>query len=199
MACDTLIDSYSSTNKDSNYTIDSVEEAHGQAFTMGGTARDLCKAHFNLRFDFDPGETATIRAALYACTGTPGTNGRPTGAALAVSNSRELTSADNDSEYRDREFVFPTPYTLEAGTNYCIVLECTAHGGSGADVKIGKDHSSPTHTGNMCTHFSDAAGWSSSADDLCFGIYYDPCGGGAPAPTSVFEGAFRGPIGGPIQ
>lgn len=166
MACDQIIDSYEGSD-DTGAFFQCVGCYIGQAFTMGVTARDICGAKFNVDV-VDNGGGISIDAVvkIYACTGTPGTDGMITGGALATSDTIRFSTPQTTWT----TFTFATPYTLNALTNYCIVCACAAVNGN---MIMGPtaDSSSPTHGGNSCF---DLFGFLDdyNTNDTNFYIYY---------------------------
>lgn len=167
MACDQVIDSYDGS-KDHAESLVFLGDYVGQAFTMGGTPRDICGAKFYYSATHAGGVSIDIAAKIYACTGTPGTDGEPTGAALATSDSIQYTG---DQAAAWVEFTFSTPYTLLANTDYCIVLECVAVDNYILNIDVSYDNTSPSHSGNYCDYISGSGGYEAGYD-LNFYIYY---------------------------
>jgi len=142
MACDNVFDSYPVSDWDSSETLNSADDSVGQAFVSPAVTTNLCKVEFYTRVYVND-HSKTIQARLYACTGTPGTDGVPTGSALAVSAEVVLTSPELSYSVKS----FDISYSLAASTNYCILLWCNASGTSDI-IRVGTDASSPTHAGN---------------------------------------------------
>lgn len=166
MTCDQIIDSYDGSDDD-GAAYRCIGCYIGQAFVMGGTPRDICGAKFNVNVvDNGGGVSIDVAAKVYACTGTPGTDGIVTGAALATSNTIQFTT----SQTTWTTFTFSTPYTLDASTNYCIVLECMAVDGN-MIVGPTSDTTSPTHAGNMCLDILFGDDYDNT-NDTNFYIYY---------------------------
>ena len=165
MACDQIIDSYEGSD-DTGAFYGDVGYYIGQAFTMGGTERDICAAKFNVVVEDNGGTSIDVAAKVYACSGTPGTDGIISGAALATSDSIQFTSAGTTWT----TFTFSTPYTLTATTNYCIVLECVAVVGN---MVVGPtmDTTAPTHDGNTCLNVIGIDDYENN-NDTNFYIYY---------------------------
>ena len=159
MACDQVIDYYYDYGTWKRIYTDI---RYGQAFLMGGTNRTLCMAKFFINSGFISPYDITLTAELYACSGTPGTDGVMTGSALAVSDSVQITNIYNAWP----EFVFSSPYELIANTSYCIALHPVVTSGSWSFMI---DQSGPTHPGNMFEDTTPEAGI-----DAGFYIYYDP-------------------------
>jgi len=86
----TAIDSYSESHQDLAITLQAGggNTKVGQSFTGDGNALNSCK--FYLQKSGSP--TGNAVATLYAHTGTFGTNGTPTGAALATSDNFDVST-----------------------------------------------------------------------------------------------------------
>jgi hypothetical protein len=141
-----LIDEYPTS-----YATESIQlysggnEGIGQSFDGLSANVDYC--NFYIRKIGSP--TGNIVAKLYAHTGTFGTNGTPTGSALATSDNVNI--ANLPTSYELRTFTFSSPYTTTAGNKYCIVLEYS--GGSDANyLEVATDgmYGSLLHEGNFC-------------------------------------------------
>jgi hypothetical protein len=114
-------------------------------------------------------EGGNVRAELYTHTGTYGSTGKPTGSPLAVSDNIALssisTSGFDTSGFVELTFTFSTPYSVTAGTAYCIGLVYETNN----YLLIGFDWSSPSHEGNV--YYWDGA-WQSFVDgDMPFEVY----------------------------
>lgn len=142
---------------------DPIGDNHGQAFRMGGSAIDIISAKFRLFVVVAAGaDMITFAAKIYACTGTPGIDGMQTGEALATSDPIEYTD-NTDPDWV--EFTFSTPYTLEANTNYCLVLECTGWVEEiYSEGVTSYDDESPTHDGNHCYNIDGTPGYNVDED-----------------------------------
>jgi len=149
-----IIDYFSGDDDNSRaiQTPDAVGKNFGQAFRMGGVAKDIVTAKFRTVVIIGGGaDSITLAAKIYACSGTPGTDGVQTGATLATSTPIEYTESSDPFQPDWAEFTFSTPYTLVANTNYCLVLECTALTEVAvAQAIVTSDDTSPTHDGNQC-------------------------------------------------
>ncbi|MCK5223166.1 hypothetical protein KAR04_00215 [Candidatus Calescamantes bacterium] len=164
MACDNIIDYYSGSEDHSRYFNENpVGDNVGQAFRMGETSRDICAAKFRMVVTAAAGaDMIAFAAKIYACTGTPGTDGMQTGEALAASDPIEYTDNTAPSWV---EFTFSTPFTLNANTNYCIVLECTGWvEETYTEGVTSSDESSPTHDGNLCYNIDGIPGYNANED-----------------------------------
>lgn len=165
-----VLDSY----PESNYGTDlnlyaSWHNAHGQTVVLGG---DFTVTHAKFYAKKSGSPADTVRAEIYATTGTHGTNAVPTGSALAVSDT--ITAVDLPSSYELVTFTFSGEniITLSAGTCYAIVIYY-ASGTSSNKIMVGCDISSPTHSGNGVRFYSS---WGAMSYDVIFyaildGIY----------------------------
>ena len=169
-----IIDYYSGDDDRSRViqTPDPVGKNYGQAFQMGGVSRDIVAAKFRIVSVIGgAGDSITLAAKIYACAGSPGTDGEQTGAALATSDSIEYIKSSVPFSPDWVEFTFSTPYTLTANTNYCIVLECIALTEiSVAQAVVTSDDTLPTHGGNQC--YNDGLPGHNGNEDTNFYIYY---------------------------
>ncbi len=132
----------------------------GQAFaasteSMSGVAFCLWKAG---------SPTGTAVAKLYACSGTPGSTGVPTGAALATSYQFDVSQLNVYSTWYPFNFI--TPYSGSAG-NYCVTIEYS--GGSGSNYIYVNDNTA-SHSGNEFYNNS-GSNVANSSRDLCFKLY----------------------------
>lgn len=164
-----FLDSYDVSNADTNwYGLPGDTQRAGQSFDAPETI-PLTVARFALVTAYG-NEGGTCVAKLYAHTGTFGTDGTPTGSPLATSDSVNLSTIEgmgggwegavaswlstaNESDCI--EFIFSTPYELQAGTKYFIVLEYTVDN----YLLMLRDATSPSHGGN-------ASKWNGSSWDL---------------------------------
>lgn len=164
----TLINSYSESNQNSGYnTYAGGWPYRGQGFiNADGRILDSCKWY--LRKGGSP--TGNIVATLYAHTGTYGTNGKPTGSALATSDAVDISTLTGSFQLITFNFSGGNRIPLVVATNYVIVMSFT-----GGDVSnyldIGVDTTSPTHSGNE-SYSLDGSSWSTdTGGDLCFYVY----------------------------
>lgn len=101
---------------------DSVEwSAIGESFQCPTypSGYNLTKVSFQFRIFGSP--IGNVTAVLYSMTGTLGTNGKPTGSALATSENFDVSSAN--TSYIWYNFTFSSAYNLVSGQNYCITLQ----------------------------------------------------------------------------
>lgn len=162
-----LLDSYSETNYDG--TIGGIYGGSGDGEEIGQTVNapsttTVYSVAFYLAKLGSPTGNAT--AKIYAHTGTFGTDGVPTGAALATSNNLDVSTLS--TSFAVIELIFPTPPSITSGTKYCLSVAYTG-GDSGNHVRIGADASSPSHAGNSIL---GAPSWvGDSGVDICFYVY----------------------------
>lgn len=180
-APDELIDSYSEANQDGWAPLKTVHpstdgnlSASGQTFNVTSkVAITSCK--FFLAKSGSP--VGNLRAAIYAMTGTYGTDAVPTGSSLADSDDVDMTGL-----LGLQTFTFSTPAILDPG-HYCVfsyvhdatTLNATNYVANGMHVN-GDEHS-----GNEF-YFQNSA-WAGISDvDVCFYVYGIP----PPPPTRVY-------------
>ena len=175
-----IIDSYSETNQNSQSAYNGpggVESSGGgQSFTVLKKSKlTACKF-----YQFIYGSpTGNCYAKLYAHSGTYGTDGKPTGSALATSDAKDVAtlSAYPTMALATYTFSGANQIKLPAG-KYCITFEYTG-GDSDNQPYLGFDTSSPSHSGNLISR-SDAGVWTANAGiDCCFYVYGElvPSGG----------------------
>lgn len=93
-------------------------------------------------------------ARIYACTGTPGTDGKPTGSVLATSDNRDVSAFLTHTAIQLETFTFSTPY-VHAGGNICIEIYY-ANGNSSNYIMAWLDSSTSGDPGNL--YDKDAVG-----------------------------------------
>jgi hypothetical protein len=151
----------------------------GQSFSVSSTVK-LTTAKFALVRAYGS-EGGTCVAKLYAHSGTYGTDGVPTGSALATSDTVSLSSVPSlgggwegalttwlstADESSTTSFTFSTPYELQAGTKYFVTVEYTVDN----YLLVVMDGSSPTASGNYA--YWNGSSWvSGTADEIIFYLY----------------------------
>lgn len=93
--------------------------------------------------------TGSVYAKIYAHTGSFGTTGTPTGSALATSDAFDISTLST-SAFTQVVFNFASPYTLSAGSNWCVVIEYTS-GSAGTQLNVGTDAFNSGHAGNFAS------------------------------------------------
>lgn len=156
------VDSYSESNKDINLGVgNGTQIKRGQAFACSQNCT-LAACQFYLSKTGTP--PGNMNAAIYAITGTFGTNSTGTGTALATSGVVTANSLTGSFALTTFTFSGVNLISLSGGVNYVVALEYSAGDGSNS-VTVGADNSSSTHAGNSCSYISS---WLSSANDTCF-------------------------------
>lgn len=141
----------------------------GAAQTIPGSGRALSKATFYLKKTGAP--TGNAVAKIYALSGSHGTTGIPTGAALATSATFNVATLTTSYALVDFLFTGANRVTLASGTNYALTIEYSG-GGVSDNIQVGYDGTSPTHAGNYAT--LTGAVWTADATkDACFYAYTD--------------------------
>jgi hypothetical protein len=126
----------------------------GQSFTPSSSGNLL-----TVKFSLDKANSPTGNAVakLYNHSGTYGTNGKPTGTALATSDNFDVSTLTTTASLIT--FNFSTTVALSSGTNYFITVEYT-----GADatnyIRLYTDNATSPHSGNTATKTSGV--WSSN-------------------------------------
>ena len=135
----------------------------GEAINIGST-KTITSARFFLSKNGAP--SGSMTAIIYAASGTPGTTGLPTGAALATSTAVDASTLSTSNQWV--EFPFATPYVAAAG-NYCITLAFS--GGSSTSVCVNVGIVTPSaHAGNHVGYSSGSWAYN-AAYDCDFQIY----------------------------
>jgi hypothetical protein len=155
-----LIDSYPESNSDSNATnLTTVNSGHGQVITIGPNNVNLESVQFYIHRAASSLSDFTVKARIYAATGTVGTNAVGTGSAIAESTT---TIAGSSITYLTANlFTFDfSNVVLQANTSYVLLLALASRTDGSPVVRY--DNSSPTHYGNR-VYFSSSA-WTAYAD-----------------------------------
>jgi hypothetical protein len=161
-AKDVVCDSYSESNQ-SGTPLPIITDYRGQSFTGNGGV--LSKARLYLDKTNNP--TGTVRAKIYAHSGTYGTSSVGTGDALEVSDTVAVSTITGTLTLYD--FNFSGDLVLGDGTYYVLMLEGGGSFAGGNTVRWGCDDSSPTHGGNSCRYETDTDTWiADSTRDMCF-------------------------------
>jgi len=107
-------------------------------------------------------------AALYLAEGTHGTNAKPTGDPLAVSDPVQIESFTTRKFY---EFDFPSDqqFKMQSGVTYCIALQVKSATILDGDNYFDVYARSGGHAGNGSHYYSGA--WYATTDDFLFYVY----------------------------
>jgi len=164
----TLVDSYDETHSEpaNAFYISAYVgwlQGVGQCFTAA--TGKLYSAKFYLKKTNSP--TGNASAKVYAYTGTPGVDAKPTGAALATSALFDVATLTTD--FQLIEFIFSGAERIQlSAINYIVTFEYT--GGDVSNVvNVGNDYVSPAHAGNGS--FIQTPTWTAMDDDVIFYLY----------------------------
>lgn len=164
-----IIDSYS----ESNWSTDSSVYAgyiisYGQSFSVSTYNYTLTSAKFYLKKFGSP--TGNITAEIFAHTGTYGSNGKPTGSALATSDAVSIAGLSTSSQLISFTFSGVNQITLSAGTKYVVVV--TYNGGDSSNgLSVGGDNVTRSASGNA-SYSTDNTSWTAyAAIDVIFYVY----------------------------
>ncbi len=142
-----VIDSYSETNQDATESFTTAPNGWAQSFTGDGSTLGSVKIY--MKKTGSPGFNPTVN--IYAHSGTFGTSSVPTGAALATSDSVTEASISTSLSLITFTFSGANQITLTNGTKYCVGATVWDTGSGANCYAIGKDTSSPSHSGNYAT------------------------------------------------
>jgi len=170
-----LVDSYSEANFVAGSftglydTTTSHTYAAGQSFTGNGGILNSCKFYLS-RYGAPTGYAV---AKIYALTGTFGTNSKPTGAALATSDSLDISGVPAYANFGLATFTFSgaNKIILTNGTKYVVVIEYSSGSYYANGLLVAWDGRPGTHAGNVST-YSTTNAWSYQAtQDAIFYVY----------------------------
>jgi len=174
---DVVLDSYTS-GKGAAYMLADIHpsdevarpSAQGQSFkfTTGADKYYLKKCTFYLGEQGSP--SGTMKAYLYAHTGTFGSGGMPTGSPLAESNAWAIYFRFGLS--KTVTFTFASPhYELEKNIPYCIdaILYSGTVDGSNYVKAFGDMAAGSIHHGNK--NIYENGSWSAQSQDIEFQVY----------------------------
>src|SRR5437667_309500 len=144
----------------------SGNQAEGQSFVSNGGVLTSCQ--FYLAQLGAP--TGTIVAKLYASTGAVGSK-VGTGAALATSNTLDISSLIAAYSWRLEAFTFSDGYLMTPGTTYVIVLEYIGGDASNCLIIFG-DNAARDSNGNPSVE-DNVGNWQVAVfpADVCYYIY----------------------------
>ncbi len=168
-----VVDSYSEENYEDFFRIEALwdenKSATGQTFYVAASYA-ITQVKFYLRKIGSP--TGNAHAVLYAITGTPGTDGTPTGSALATSEDFDVSTLTLSFQLITFTFNATEQYEMETDTHYCIIFEnpTTGYAALNDCPFVGLDDTSPTHGGNQI--WWDLQQWTGySHRDTIFYVY----------------------------
>lgn len=165
-----LIES-SCTDTGSDFTVgNGTITGQAQSFANGVNIKKITKVRFFLKKTGAP--TGNLTVTLHTHSGTFGSSSVPTGAALATSETFDVTRLFT-SGYQEVEirFLGAQQVSMSASTNYVIAVNYS--GGDGSNyVQVRGLASSGTHAGNRS---QNTGTWAATAtDDLAFKVYSSP-------------------------
>jgi hypothetical protein len=183
-----LCDSYASSNADATYPIEvSTDTSVGQSFT--GDGKTIISAQFMLKKTGAPFGTYSVK--VFAHSGTFGSTGIPTGAALAESDALTTTGLTGSSTLYTFNFTGANNITLVNGTNYFIAIE-TACGSPGNTIDVSYDGSGSTHAGNIAVYNGAIWGPTAGVDAIFYVTTSDKIDGTSSTTTvSAPYGSYR--------
>jgi hypothetical protein len=140
-----------------------------QTWQSAASPNELTSVAFRMKRLGSP--TGTMRAIIYAHTGTYGTSGEPTGSPLVISDSVDVSTVS--ATYADQSFTF-RDWVPAASTNYVVVLDMSGGTYQGAvnDLFVVYETAGDgTHAGNS-GRSADGASWLVLGGvDLAFKVY----------------------------
>ena len=164
----TLIASYS----ESNYTTNAyfgTYKMFGETFY--NTVQDTlisCKFYINR---LGGGTVGSVKASIYATTGTFGTTMIPTGSSLATTDDLAAMSITGTLTLVNFNFTGVNKIILSPGTYYAIVYDGTGYVSGGA-LNVGLMSPTGTYAGNSVRY--NGTTWTSNTQDLIFYVYANP-------------------------
>lgn len=168
----TIVDSYSESNRSSDYSVSLGLGCAGAGQSFTGDGGTLNSAKFFLKKVNSP--TGNAYAKIYAHTNTFGSNGVPTGSALATSDAVDVSGISTTQSLVTFTFSGENKITLDNETNYVVMLEYNVNDPDNW-IYVGKDSTSPTHSGNAVGWFNFGSYYyeANSSWDVCFYVYKD--------------------------
>lgn len=163
-----VLDSYSETNQDNFYSIgNTLNLAAGQAFyNRNNVILDSCKLY--IKKIGSP--TGNVTVKLFAMGGTFGSSAVPTGSALATADVLNIATLTTSFAVKTFSFSGAQRITLSADTHYCLVVYYSGGDGSNA-LEVGRDASSPSHSGNAFFSNDGTTFTAQTIYDMCFYVY----------------------------
>jgi len=163
-----LIDSFAESNFDSTLDAgDTINHAGGQSIVLP-VNRTYTLNQLQFMLAKVGACTGNAYAKVYAATGTPGTDGAPTGSVLGTSDAVDTSKLSAGCRV---PFNFSTPVVVSGG-NVCVEMYFSGGNyGAGAYVGLGADGSSPSHAGNWYYRNSSDVVTAQSGTDAVFYLY----------------------------
>lgn len=162
---------YSEINDDLTATLhNNGTEGVSQSFVPDANYK-LTRAAFFINRKGSPTGTAVVK--IYAATGTHGTSAKPTGSALATSDTLDPSVLSTDRKVVSFTFSGAEQITLTAGTTYCVALEYGDSGDFNNAIEAGSDYTGAIHEGNGASLTPTPLWHADAALDMCFYVYSD--------------------------
>jgi len=166
--------SYDKSNGNAGwYICDPSVQATGQTYQQPQTGI-LKSCQFALEKISSP--TGTLRAKIFAMSGTSGTNGKPTGTALATSDDIDVTTILNTTNPDWVTFTFSGANRIKLYKNvfYVVVLfEIGLTNPSYPGVIVLMDSTSPTDPGNTVYSYNSSTFGYQITTDVCYTVTCD--------------------------
>jgi len=159
------------TNRNSNIALDPVDNyAIGQCFSPTGDWTLTSATFYPKRTGSVSGNS---NAKIYAVSGSCGTNGVPTGSALATSDNTNTNTFSTSYTIATYNFSGGEQITLTSGANYFIVFQMGTIADACGDgfttyCEAGDNSTDATHGGNEAVY---NGAWSANAKDMVFAVY----------------------------
>lgn len=141
----------------------SNDQKNGQSFI--GMGAYLTSVKFYLKKG-QGSPTGNATASLFAHSGTFGSSSVGTGSALATSDNFDVSTLTG---YTLVTLTFSTPYFMDLGTPYVIVLEYSG-GDNSNSISFGYRFNTGVHAGNR-VRYQNSAWIASGSDDAIFYLY----------------------------
>lgn len=176
-----VVDSYNESNMNST-ALGTSTSFWGQSLTGDGSTLGMAK--FFMACDVPGTLTGNVICKIYAHTGTFGSTGTPTGAALA-SSAGIAASSLTAYNFNPATGLIATTFTfsgvnqitLTNATKYFVVFDTSGTNASGGNsIYVGFDTTTPTASGNAAQW--NGATWAATAgNDISFYVYNTASGG----------------------
>ncbi len=141
----------------------------GQSFTGNGGVLD----NVQLYIARTNNAIGTVYARIYAETHATafGTDSKPTGTALAVSDGINVGEMSKSISFKQFTFSGANRITLANGTKYVVTLEWRGNPSTYDLINVGYRYTSATHAGNLSDQ-NNTSTWTARATvDMCFKVY----------------------------
>ena len=161
-----LVDSYDVSHFDSGWLLyNGGTTSDGQSFTPSITCvLDYIKVNMAKNLS----ATGLATASIYAHSGTYGVNSKPTGPALATSDTLDVSTLLHSWQLKTFTFTGANRIILNNNTHYVLTINYSG-GDVNNSVYVGTDQSSPTASGNFCEYYTT---WTAHSNiDMIYYVY----------------------------